>query len=758
MSARGLTGQLTLAAEGRRYCVAFHAGTVVGATSPLALDAASRVALQAGLISQPQVAEIARRQATQPNRDEVDVVIETAGLPPEHGPRLRRRVVAARDPRTFAIERGDFVVHDQIAIPCEPAGLDVRTIIYLGARTHMTDPRLTAELAQLGDYFALTPNAAHDLPQFGFSPNDQPILELLGVGASLDDLAAASHALEPRLMRGMVYWLAACGLCSTDPNALTLRPPAAPPPARERAASRAPKRQGSTVPPATVPATLPVAPPGGLPPGGLPPAGPARGLQPMRATPTAKPAATLPPPPRAAHPQLTAPSRVVRNNPASAPPARGQQPPGRGGPPNRGLDEPTLDMGGPTLDMGGPTLDMGGPTLDMGGPAMSMGFPDVEPNDGPVDMDDGGGMGGGMGDDLLDLDGPPAAPPPPPVRTTRGLPTASPAGLSPLSRPTPASRPPPASMPSRPTPTSMSARSAPQDLPPPKAAPGVGARPFPQPARPTMQPQRGLPTVQAGGPTRARALSRAAPKPERIAEVKALIDAKAKLVHDGADHFTLLGVTREASDAEIKKAYFALARQLHPDQLTSLSLRDEMATAQRVFAQINTAQAVLGDPRRRAEYLGIVARGGEAVVRKQEREAEELAMKAIEAEDAFRRGEGALRTNQLAAAVRELQKAIELNPDEVDYHAVLAWAKFCQASDKPSAAQVTRKALENAVRKSAEPATARLYLGRLERMLGRDQDAVRQFRAVLELDPNHCEATAVLRVLEQRLGCARSRR
>src|SRR5215470_6928054 len=42
---RGVTGQLTVAADGRRYLVVFDQGAVVAAWSPMASDAAVRVAL-----------------------------------------------------------------------------------------------------------------------------------------------------------------------------------------------------------------------------------------------------------------------------------------------------------------------------------------------------------------------------------------------------------------------------------------------------------------------------------------------------------------------------------------------------------------------------------------------------------------------------------------------------------------------------------------------------------------------------------------
>jgi len=66
----------------------------------------------------------------------------------------------------------------------------------------------------------------------------------------------------------------------------------------------------------------------------------------------------------------------------------------------------------------------------------------------------------------------------------------------------------------------------------------------------------------------------------------------------------------------------------------------------------------------------------------------------------------------------------------------------------------TRKALERAVFKSYRPERARFYLGRVERMLGRDKEALHHFQEVLELKPNHGDAASEIRAIEARLQAA----
>ncbi|SPQ97516.1 J domain-containing protein [Plasmodiophora brassicae] len=99
-----------------------------------------------------------------------------------------------------------------------------------------------------------------------------------------------------------------------------------------------------------------------------------------------------------------------------------------------------------------------------------------------------------------------------------------------------------------------------------------------------------------GGFRGARLLGRRLPRSSRIAGTRATFfgspytnDSKQR------DHYDVLGVNKNASAADIKRAYYKLAKQFHPDSNPDPSAKEK-------FTEINNSYQILGDEEKRKQY------------------------------------------------------------------------------------------------------------------------------------------------------------
>ena len=734
---RGLSGQLTLVAfDGKRYEMAFSHGAVVGASSAIASDAAVRVALTGGLISTTQVAELMRKAASQPDRDEVEVIADHLRLGFDQAMRLRRRTIAQRAARSFSVDKGEFVVTDEITLPTVAGSeLDIRSIIYLGARQNLTEARLASELGLFGTWFRLKPEAFEDLPQFGFTDAERPIIDALLNGASLGDLEAIV-GIDVRAVRATLYALCAANACNVEQTrGQTTKPP---PPTMRGSDPGVRRSSASSQPPASQPpAPQPAAPPRSNRPTQQPLVAYRPGVR--RSGGTAPPpnttqtvvdanrpmgaAGNTMPPPHARRATTTPPvghgivDPHTQSNPGfsrahAEPDFESESGVGRVGPTNSGSNPGLTHPGGSN------------PGLGRAGSGSNPGVPRTIT--------------------------PTAAP-----RTT--APTAAPRTTTPTAPRTTTPTAAPRTTASTTAPRTTTPTTAPRTATPttsPSTAPRTGAQTT-SPRSTTAPPRASTATTS---PVASRTMTGARPaSPTKLPgmqapDVQALISARASQIEQGADHYALLGVAPTSSPDEIRKTYFNLARQLHPDRLAALGIADDGHVAHKVFAQLNTAFSTLSDPKRRAEYDQLLGRGGEGAMRDEQQRAEEMAMRIFQAEEAYKKGELALKRDDLGNAIAELERAIALNPDEPDFSALHAWAMFCATPDKTTIARHTKATLEKAIQKSPRAINPRFYLGRVHRMLGNDKEALQLFRDVLLDKPHHFEAQGEVRAIEARLS------
>ena len=78
------------------------------------------------------------------------------------------------------------------------------------------------------------------------------------------------------------------------------------------------------------------------------------------------------------------------------------------------------------------------------------------------------------------------------------------------------------------------------------------------------------------------------------------------------DFYSILGVSKSASESEIKQAYRKLSRELHPDKHPSTGSGQAKKDAEAKFKEVNEAYEVLSDPKKKQQYdmFGSAAAGG----------------------------------------------------------------------------------------------------------------------------------------------------
>lgn len=212
-----LSGQIELAEGERSFVVAFAAGTIVGARSPLATDAAVRIARLANLISPGQVSSFVHAHGATPKSNDIDLLIAHAKLGPDQAADLRRKVIAHRAARTFSVEVVGHKV-EPVSIEVIPGcELDPRAIIYQGARHNLTEKRLTAELGRMGSWFRIKPGI--DPVAYGFGDAERALLDRLRAGGSLAELESCAPGIDVRMVRGALYALCATDACDIRPTA-----------------------------------------------------------------------------------------------------------------------------------------------------------------------------------------------------------------------------------------------------------------------------------------------------------------------------------------------------------------------------------------------------------------------------------------------------------------------------------------------------------------------------------------------------------
>jgi curved DNA-binding protein CbpA len=210
--------------------------------------------------------------------------------------------------------------------------------------------------------------------------------------------------------------------------------------------------------------------------------------------------------------------------------------------------------------------------------------------------------------------------------------------------------------------------------------------------------------------------------------------------------YEVLGVAPNAPASAIAAAYFQLAKRWHPDRLAEehADLRD---TAARIFARIGEANQTLSDPERRKAYDEQLKQEGH------DAEEQEQVQRLLRAATSFQKAQVLLRRNNLPGAEEAARAALEDAPDEADHIALVAWL---QASKPGAELEVLLRELNRAAKLEDANLRVRWYRGQVLKRLGRERQAIEDFRLIVEKDPRHVDAQREIRLYEMQRGNRKS--
>ena len=221
---------------------------------------------------------------------------------------------------------------------------------------------------------------------------------------------------------------------------------------------------------------------------------------------------------------------------------------------------------------------------------------------------------------------------------------------------------------------------------------------------------------------------------QRRAEILAAFDGLAQ-----RDHFQVLEVQRDASQAALSAAYQRLARRFHPDAHHEPALSDLRAPLEALFERASVAYEALRLPASRQEYVASLGRVAHdpppAAVPAVERQPPNAEEEARRAEEALAMADQRARDGRQWEAIGLLEGLVTVTSGVLRRRARMKLADL-YAKD-PRTAKSAEEQFAAVVAENPANVDARLRLARIFRdrqMPARSAEYVRQ---VLELEPTH---------------------
>ena len=221
------------------------------------------------------------------------------------------------------------------------------------------------------------------------------------------------------------------------------------------------------------------------------------------------------------------------------------------------------------------------------------------------------------------------------------------------------------------------------------------------------------------------------------------IDSRLKTaLSDETTYMDILGVDENTRPEKIKKIYFKFARRFHPDAHPDLFQGEVRDKVEDLFTKISEAYDVLGDDKKRADYI-------KGLRSKLSKEDMDKAQRAIEAEMEFQKAEILLNRGKWADAKELLEKAVKLQPEEPEYTMYLAWADYKLSG--PGQARKARAEIKKVMEQRPKNADGHYYLGMIDKDEGNLGEAEKNLQKAQDLSPRDTDIKRELMLVRRKL-------
>ncbi|MGC8579983.1 MAG: J domain-containing protein [bacterium] len=206
------------------------------------------------------------------------------------------------------------------------------------------------------------------------------------------------------------------------------------------------------------------------------------------------------------------------------------------------------------------------------------------------------------------------------------------------------------------------------------------------------------------------------------------------------NYYEYFNVDQQAGSSAIKKAYFTLAKQYHPDHFFDYPAEIK-EVASDIFTLITTAYETLTNDEERKKYDEYLKSGKKQIENNE-------ADKIVKAELQFQKGLILLKTNNIKEAYEQFKWAVDLNPTEGEYLSYYGWTIFRLSPDSEESRTKALDYIQRGLQLNKEQDAGYYFLGRILKVKGDEQKAIEAFKTAYAKNQQNIDALREIRAYE----------